>query len=370
MLRSSSVALVSLLGSVSVANAWFRVPCTNPLVQERLDPIISPGGNPSQHVHTIHGASTTIISVHPTARTALLQRHAISPEYYPQNIHGYTQDLSNYWFPKLYFQDPQTKLFEPVGNGGLLVYYQNRGDGDISNGGAGLKAFPPGLRMITNDPKRRSKKFPIGLGTQEELRERAVQWSCLRYSVGLPGYDDNGTGFPTTDCESGLNARLHMPACWDGENLDSADHVSHTAFLSGLDNGACPDGFLFFEVTWDVTDFSRRWNASVDKWPFVYSTGDPTGFSWHGDFQNGWDTTALQNAIDQCDNPNDQTGQGITDACKFLTVKPAALSNQCKIDSVVNEVINGTLTKLPGCNPLQFGPEDATIFNDANCPSS
>jgi hypothetical protein len=23
-----------------------------------------------------------------------------------------------------------------------------------------------------------------------------------------------------------------------------------------------------------------------------------------------WDTTALQNAIDQCNNPNDQTGQG------------------------------------------------------------
>jgi hypothetical protein len=49
------------------------------------------------------------------------------------------QDLSNYWFPKLYFQDPKTKLFEPVANGGLLVYYQNRGDADKRNGGPGLK---------------------------------------------------------------------------------------------------------------------------------------------------------------------------------------------------------------------------------------
>ncbi|KAF7333849.1 WSC domain protein [Mycena venus] len=415
MLRSSFFALVSLLGIVGVANAWFRVPCTDSLVQERLDPIISPGGNPSQHVHTIHGAS----NFNPTysydnlrasnCTNCLVAEACHQPRILPTNIHGYPQDLSNYWFPKLYFQDPKTKLFEPVRNGGLLVYYQNRGDGDTSNGGAGLKAFPPGLRMITGDPKRRSKKFPIGLGTQEELRERAIQWSCLRYSVGLPGYDDNGTGFPTTDCESGLNVSkeinllifeitnhsfrpvctvhliprpsktsAHMPvvpACWDGENLDSADHVSHTAFLSGLDNGACPAGFLFFEVTWNVADFSGRWNSSVDKWPFVYSTGDPTGFSWHGDFQNGiqsfsWDTTALQNAIDQCDNPNDQTGQGITEACRFLTVKPAALSNECKINPVVNEVINGKLTKLPGCNPLQFGPQDATIFNDANCHSS
>jgi hypothetical protein len=42
--------------------------------------------------------------------------------------------------------------------------------------------------MITGDPKRRSKKFAVGLGTQEELRERAVQWSCLRFTAGLPGY--------------------------------------------------------------------------------------------------------------------------------------------------------------------------------------
>ena len=37
---------------------------------------------------------------------------------------------------------------------------------------------------------------------------------------------------------------------------------------------------------------------------------DPTGHSWHGDFQNGWDTTVLQNAIDKCNNPNDATNDG------------------------------------------------------------
>jgi hypothetical protein len=50
------------------------------------------------------------------------------------------------------------------------------------------QAFPPGLRMITGDPRRRSKKYAVGLGTQAELRERAVQWSCLRYSANQPGY--------------------------------------------------------------------------------------------------------------------------------------------------------------------------------------
>ncbi|KAJ7032549.1 hypothetical protein C8F04DRAFT_1261843 [Mycena alexandri] len=347
MLRPSFVAL---LGSVGVANAWFRVPCTDPLVSERLDPIISPGGNPSNHVHTINGGSN------------------FNPTYTYDNLRAsnctnclVAQDLSNYWYPKLYFQDPSTKEFEPVPNGGLLVYYQNRGDGDVGNGGAGLKAFPPGLKMITGDPKRRTKKICYWPGNPGRVAR-------TRDPMGFLG---GGTGFPTTDCEAGFNARLHMPACWDGVNLDSADHVSHTAFLSGLDNGSCPPGFvymmkLFYEVTWTVTDFAGRWNPAKDAWPFAYAHGDPTGFGWHGDFQNGWDTGVLQSAIDKCNNPNDDTGAGITTACSYLTVKTQNLSNQCKIQPV--EVINGTLAKLPGCNPLQYGPQDATIYTPATCP--
>lgn len=39
---------------------------------------------------------------------------------------------------------------------GLLVYYENRGDLDVSNGGPGLKAFPPGFRMISGSAASRS----------------------------------------------------------------------------------------------------------------------------------------------------------------------------------------------------------------------
>ncbi|KAG6851733.1 hypothetical protein C0991_006622, partial [Blastosporella zonata] len=196
--------------------------------------------------------------------------------------------------------------------------------------------------------------YPRLEGSQGELRERAVEWACLRYPDSA-GY--NGNGFPTTDCEAGFNARIHLPA-----------------YLSGLDNGVCPSTHpvplmkLFYEITWDIHAFSSRWTAGVDKWPFVYATGDPTGYSWHGDFQNGWDTTALQNAIDKCNNPNDQTGSGVTEACPYLTVVQASVADQCEIAPVVKEQIDGTLNKLPGCNPLQSGPGDATMYSDANCP--
>ena len=76
---------------------------------------------------------------------------------------------------------------------------------------------------------------------------------------------------------------------------------------------------------------------------------DPTGYSWHGDFQNGWETAVLQNAIDHCNNPNDDTGAGVIEACKYLNVIPAATANQCKITNPeVKETVSGTLAKLPG----------------------
>ncbi|KAG9083115.1 hypothetical protein FRC07_014011, partial [Ceratobasidium sp. 392] len=124
MMQSALASLfVALLASGS-ANAWFRVACTDPLVQERVDPVVSPGKAPSQHVHTIHGAN----NFRPDATFDILRQSSCTSCLV-------TQDLSNYWFPKLYFRDPKTKLFEPVSNGGLLIYYQNRGDGDVRNGG-------------------------------------------------------------------------------------------------------------------------------------------------------------------------------------------------------------------------------------------
>ncbi|KAG7093489.1 hypothetical protein E1B28_007163 [Marasmius oreades] len=303
-----------------------------------------------------------------------------------------SQDLSNYWFPKLYFRDPKTKTFEAVPNGGLLIYYQNRGNLDKANGGPGLKAFPPGFRMLSGNPVLRTKKTTNGAGTQQELAERAIQWACLRYTSTAPSYNGIG-GFPTTNCEAGFQSRLHFPACWDGKNVDSTDHKSHVAFLSMLDNGSCPPTHpiglmkVFYEVTWNVDAFTGRWQES-DGWPFVYvslmislpishlvdashrtTLSRLPGYSWHGDFQNGWDVNVFQEAIDECNNPNDDTINGVADACKYFTMIPAATAKSCQLAPVVNEAVNGTLSKLPGCNPIQTGPGDATLYTEANCPN-
>ncbi|KAF8305629.1 hypothetical protein DL93DRAFT_2120902 [Clavulina sp. PMI_390] len=361
MFSKTNLAIAAIAVSAQGAYAWWRVSCPSPLVSERVDPIISPGVSPSQHVHTIHGGSnfapnSTYDSLVASKCTSCLVN----------------QDHSNYWFPKLYFHDPSSGTFTEVPNGGLLIYYQDRGDLAKINGGPGLKAFPPGFKMLSGNPARRSMNAPTTDNTQWGLGQRAQFFSCLRYTGGQTGYDT--FGFPNTNCESGLNSRIHMPACWDGVNLDSADHVSHTAFLSEIDNGSCPPTHpvglmkLFYEVTWDINSFvtSGRWNPATATFPFVLATGDPTGYSWHGDFQMGWSN--FQQAIDTCQNPNDGTGQGITEDCSVFTEQTATQAEACTIAPIVKETITGNLAKLPGCNPIQNGPANATIYTDANCP--
>ncbi|KAF9053089.1 hypothetical protein BJ165DRAFT_1570503 [Panaeolus papilionaceus] len=362
-----SLGLVILLPHV--AFAWFTVSCTTPLVTDRVDPIISPGTSPSNHVHTVHGGSKfRADSTYDTLRSSSCTSCLIA------------QDKSAYYFPKLYFRDPQTLKYEPVPNGNLLVYYLNRGSADVANGGSGLKAFPPGLKMMSGNPNRRTKKFPfvtgVGFaGSQEELRERAIEWSCLRYVNSTATGYDRAKGFPTTNCEVGLTAKIHMPACWDGVNLDSEDHVSHVAYLSQLDNGDCPSSHpvtlmkMAYQITWDVQSLATRWDDTKEEWPFVFCD-DPTGYSSHAYFQNGWDTEALQNTINQCNNPKDDTGgNGDPKACRFLTVESPDDAMKCKAEPSVKDTFDAVLDRLPGCNPLQMGPDDATSYSDANCPS-
>ncbi|KAG8858248.1 hypothetical protein FRB96_005378 [Tulasnella sp. 330] len=331
------------IATAGVANAFFKVPCTLPIVQEFIDPILSPGAV-SQHLHSVHGGSNFGMNeTYDIARESACTSCQVS------------QDLSNYWIPTLYFKDPINGTFTKVPNGGLLVYYENRGNDAPINGGKGLVAPPPGFRMLSGNAAKRSQVYPVGQGSQGELAERALIGTCLRYNTDSPGY--NYYGFPTTDCEAGLNARLQMPSCWDGVNL-WLPGSAHVSYLSDLDNGECDAAHpvtlvhLFYEVTWDLSSFRSQWVPQGYPWPFVYSNSDPTGWGWHGDFFNGWDVPVLQNAIDHCDNFTDPDADGgLASACPYLNVSDPAVSDACTIYKV--EVtqplgINGPLAALPG----------------------
>ena len=117
-------------------------------------------------------------------------------------------------------------------------------------------------------------------------QQEAISHVCLNYAGGGP---PQSPGFPTVNCPDGVRSQVYFPSCWDGVNLDSADHQSHMAYPLGgrPDGGVCPDDHpvpmisIFYEFIFNTGDFN--WNGQGAQ-PFVFSMGDNTGYGFHGDF--------------------------------------------------------------------------------------
>jgi len=116
----SNPFVLGLIGSLALpASAYWRMSCPSRLVQQRADPIISPG-HVSAHVHVIAGGNGFGFNeTYAQARGSQCSSCEIK------------QDLSNYWTPMLYYQ-AQNGSFTRVplagdGNGatgGKTVYYE------------------------------------------------------------------------------------------------------------------------------------------------------------------------------------------------------------------------------------------------------
>lgn len=89
---------------------------------------------------------------------------------------------------------------------------------------------------------------------------------------------------------------------------------------------------------------------------------DPTGFGYHGDFLNGWDVEFLRTALK---DPSCGTSSG-GQIHKCKTFQPFLVDNdgqnQCpELPGRLQETVTGVLSSLPGCNRLQYGPENAVV---------
>ncbi|KAF9882417.1 WSC domain-containing protein [Colletotrichum karsti] len=326
-------ALFSGLLAASHAAAFFKIPCTRPVVVERADPIVNPGAL-SGHAHTVMGGSGFDFSMtYEKARASTCSTCKV------------TADLSNYWTPNLYYRGQDGKFTSVNQAGGMLIYYLLRSDPKDPEYSNGLLAFPKGFRMLAGDPRLRSFN-------SSSVEQKGISYVCL----GNSGPQTNE--FPNRNCPDGLRVQIVFPSCWDGVNVDSQDHKSHMAYPSGVSTGRCPASHpkrfvtLFYEIIFQVNDFKDKWYG--DGQPFVLSNGDPTGYGLHGDFLNGWDIPVLQSAIKTCTDDS-----GVLEKCGVFQFFDDETRKGCRVPVKVNEPVSGQLSALPGCNPVQPGPANA-----------
>jgi hypothetical protein len=223
--------------------------------------------------------------------------------------------------------------------------------------------------MLAGNPFRRSFN-------SSSLADRAINYACLSEVLG-----PETNGFPTKDkfCKNGLRGQVWFPMCWDGVNLDSEGHNKHVAYPDGVDNGNCPASHpvrtpgVFFEAFYAVDKFPH---GDGVRQPFVWSNGDPTGFGLHGDFQSGWDPSVMQAAIEDpsCDISNTDFGNSVKKCAPLAPFVQETPAGACQLDNripLTEDMGLGTpIYKLPGCNPLTYGPQAATPCSSPPVPTN
>jgi hypothetical protein len=262
---------VGVLGTANAAAAADDPPFAqyqemhaNCTVTHRLndDPIVFPGLAGASHNHTFIANPTVNANSTPQS----LIGDATSCED--------TKDASGYWFPTLLRNGTPVEPSKPT------VYYKS-GVKDYRT----VKPFPAGFRVVVGD-----------LNTPSAADFKGY-WTC-----GSQRYTDIPASCPAG---SSLVVRLKAPSCWDGVNVDTANHKSHLDYPV---NGVCPG---HHPVAVPMLEIKVPYPLATGSTAGLrYSSG--AGYSFHYDFMNGWDQTRLTQLVAHCINGGRQCdGYGV-----------------------------------------------------------
>jgi len=333
-LSSSFIALASLFAP---SNALLRFGCAKSSIQ-RLDPLVNNGQSPSPHLHQIIGGNSFNISMDIGKHDLVKQSTCTSCQF--------TEDFSNYWTAVVFFKArngtykrvPQRAQQGMEGTqGGMVVYYMSDALFDTAQKSK-VTAFKPGFRMLVGNVNYRDRNSSVA--TYRQLSYICMQNEGTRAPETL--------NFPEKPCPAGIMINHRFPTCWDGVNLDSPNHQDHVSYPeSGTfeSGGPCPSTHpvrlpqILLETVWDTKQFNNKadWPADGSQ-PFVWSSGDQTGYSTHADYLFGWKDDSLQKHLD---------GHTYVSA-PTLKTQSIAQQNKCTVKDMVGEDYEGWLTKLPG----------------------
>ncbi|MEV4758636.1 DUF1996 domain-containing protein [Micromonospora sp. NPDC049559] len=239
---------------VRVAEFLAECPLTHRLPD---DPIIFPRLAGASHMHDFFGnRSTNANSDYTSLAGATSNCNPVI-------------DLSSYWVPTLYVNN------QPVAPTGTTFYYLGEGvREDITRQ---IQPFPAGLKIVAGNAK--------ATGPNDSI----ARWSCLHHGEVPPGKD-----FVNCPAGSMLESYLDFPQCWNGRDLDSADHKSHMSYPVG---GACPATHPV-----PVPKLRQVLRYPVNGNPAGFRLASGPGYTMHGDFFNAWPTAELARRVRDCIN--------------------------------------------------------------------
>ncbi len=241
---SAAASRPALTGrSVPLHDGIFRSTCL-PSHVAMDDPIVHPGQPGASHQHEFFGNETT----NADSTYASLRGQATTCRI--------AADTAAYWVPSLYAEGARVAPIR------VNAYYlRGRARGRVV-------AFPAGLKVIAGD------------STATVAQATAITgWKCA-------GVVATGLSPDPVACPAGSDNVLvvRFPQCWNGRDLDSADHRSHLAYQV---RGVCPAGFpvrvpqLSLNVHYRLPTVSGLALASGS----IYSA--------HADFFNAWNQAVL-----------------------------------------------------------------------------
>ncbi|MFJ3623730.1 DUF1996 domain-containing protein [Streptomyces iakyrus] len=205
-------------------------------------------------------------------------------------------DKSSYFWPVLRIQDGSDDIDagQPGGgqdgNVGKIVEPAEAQLKFVGNRTSDVVAMPKALRIITGD----AKAFTNGLNNAN------TSWSCT-------GFEDRQVTDKYPLCPEGSSVvrTSNFQSCWDGQNIDSANHRTHVDFVEA--DGTCSNGFqaipqlqvrLVYDVQAPQINNGQVQNAfAVDSFPEQLHKA----ITDHNDFINFFDENVMNEMV-QCIN--------------------------------------------------------------------
>ncbi len=144
--------------------------------------------------------------------------------------------------------------------------------------------------------------FPVGLKVVTDRNAGVVRWACIGGGQDTPEQSGTLEQAGPPDCPAGthLVQRIHVPDCWNGHDLDSADHRSHMAYAvagAGAGRRACP---ATHPVAVPHLRLGVHYPDGVGGADVTLSSGGPE--TSHADFFNAWDPAVQARLVRQCLN--------------------------------------------------------------------